>query len=50
MFYTKKTINIWDANVDDIVISKLAKAKTNSKNFDWIFSYIEYWIFHIFTF
>ena len=27
----KKPINIWDANVDNIVISKLVKPKTNSK-------------------
>ena len=26
-----KTINFWDANVDNIVISKLVKTKTNSK-------------------
>ena len=30
-FYTaKKPINIWDVNVDNIVISKLVKTKTNS--------------------
>ena len=28
---TKKPIKIWDVNVDDIVISKLIKTKTNSK-------------------
>ena len=27
----KKPINIWDVNVDNIVISKLVKTKTNSK-------------------
>ena len=27
----KKTYKIWDANVDNIVISKLVKPKTNSK-------------------
>ena len=31
-FYaTKKPIEIWDVNVDNTVISKLVKAKTNSK-------------------
>ena len=31
-FYAaKKPIKIWDVNVDNIVISKLAKTKTNSK-------------------
>ena len=31
-FYAaKKSIKIWDVNVDNIVISKLVKAKTNSK-------------------
>ena len=31
-FYAaKKPINIWDLNVDNIVISKLVKTKTNSK-------------------
>ena len=32
-FYSakKKTINIWDANADNIVISKLFITKTNSK-------------------
>ena len=30
-FYaSKKPIKIWDVNVDDIVISKLVKTKTNS--------------------
>ena len=28
----KKKTNIWDVNVDKIVISKLIKTKTNSKN------------------
>ena len=28
---TKKPIKIWDINIDNIVISKLVKAKTNSK-------------------
>ena len=27
----KKTINIWDVNVDNIIISKLVETKTNSK-------------------
>ena len=27
----KKTIRLWDVNVDNIVISKLVKTKTNSK-------------------
>ena len=31
-FYAvKKTISIWDVNVDNIVISKLVETKTNSK-------------------
>ena len=31
-FYAaKKTPNIWDVNVDNIVISKFVKTKTNSK-------------------
>ena len=31
-FYAaKKAINIWDVNVDNIVISKLVKTKTSSK-------------------
>ena len=30
-FAAKKPINIWDVNVDNIVISKLFKTKTNSK-------------------
>ena len=31
-FYTaKKPINIWDGNIDNVVISKLGKTKTNSK-------------------
>ena len=31
-FYaTKKPIEIWDVNVDNTVISKLVKTKTNSK-------------------
>ena len=31
-FYAaKKPINIWDVNVDNIVISKLIQTKTNSK-------------------
>ena len=31
-FYaTKRPIKIWDVNVDNIVISKLIKTKTNSK-------------------
>ena len=36
-FYaTKKPIKIWDVNVDNIVISKLVKTKTNSK---YLFGY-----------
>ena len=32
MFYAaKETIKIWDVNVDNIVIPKLVKTKTNSK-------------------
>ena len=31
-YATKRPTNIWDANVDNIVISKLVKTKTNSKN------------------
>ena len=27
----KKTINIWDVNIDDIVVSKLTETKTSSK-------------------
>ena len=27
----KKPINIWDVNIDNIVISKLVETKTNSK-------------------
>ena len=31
-FYaSKKPIKIWDVNVDNIVVSKLVKTKTNSK-------------------
>ena len=31
-FYAaQKTINIWDVNIDNIVISKLIETKTNSK-------------------
>ena len=31
-FYAaKKSLKIWDVNVDNIVISKLVKTKTNSK-------------------
>ena len=31
-FYaTKEPLEIWDVNVDNIVISKLVKAKTNSQ-------------------
>ena len=34
-FYAaKKPIKIWDVNVDNIVISKLVKIKTNSKYLD----------------
>ena len=31
MVQKKKTINIWDVNDDNIVISKLFETKTNSK-------------------
>ena len=31
MLQKKKPIEIWDANVDNIVISKLVETKTNSK-------------------
>ena len=31
----KKTINTWDVNVNNIVITKLIKIKKNSKNFIW---------------
>ena len=32
-FYAaKKAINIWDVNIDNIVISKLIETKTNFKN------------------
>ena len=31
-FYgAKKPMNIWDANVDNIIISRLLETKTNSK-------------------
>ena len=30
-YAAKKPINIWDVNVDNIVIPKLVKTKTNSK-------------------
>ena len=33
-FYAeKKPINIWDVNIDNIVVSKLVKTKTNPKYF-----------------
>ena len=31
IYAAKKPIKIWDVNVDNIVISKLVKTKTNSK-------------------
>ena len=31
MVQKKKTINIWDVNVDNIVIAKLVETKTNAK-------------------
>ena len=31
MLQKKKPLEIWDANVDNIVISKLVETKTNSK-------------------
>ena len=35
-FYAaKKSLKIWDVNVDNIVISKLVKTKTNSKYLIW---------------
>ena len=38
-FYAgKRPINIWDINVDNIVISKLVKTKTNSK---YLIRYLE---------
>ena len=36
-FYTAKKIKFWDFIVDNIVISKLVKTRTNSKYYDWIF-------------
>ena len=30
-FSCKKTVKVWDVNVDNIVVSKLVKTKTNSK-------------------
>ena len=37
-YATKKTINILDVNIDNIVISKLIETKTNSKysNFKYL--------------
>ena len=41
-FYgTKKTINIWDVNVNNIVISKLVEIKTNSK---YLIGYLDKYI------
>ena len=37
-FAGKKLINIWDVNVDNIVISKLLKTKNNSK---YLFGYLD---------
>ena len=37
-FAGKKLINIWDVNVDNIVISKLIKTKNNSK---YLFGYLD---------
>ena len=34
----KKTINIWDVNVDNIVISKLVKSKIN---FNYLIGYLD---------
>ena len=31
VYAAKKTINIWDINVNNIIVSKLIKTKTNSK-------------------
>ena len=31
MLQKKKTIDIWDVNIDNIIISKLIKTKTNFK-------------------
>ena len=33
VYITKKTIKIWDVNVDNIVVSNLTEIKTNSKYF-----------------
>ena len=34
-FGAKKSIKVWSFNVDNIIISKLAKTKTNSKYLIW---------------
>ena len=31
VYGTKKPINIWDVNVDNIIVSKLVETKANSK-------------------
>ena len=36
LYGAKKTVNIWDVNVDNVVVSKLIKTKTNPYVFDWI--------------
>ena len=33
IYVAKKTIKIWDVNVDSIIISKLIETKNNSKYF-----------------
>ena len=33
IYVAKKTIKIWDVNVDNIIISKLIETKNNSKYF-----------------
>ena len=37
-YVAKKSIKIWDVNVDNIVISKLIETKTNSK---YLFGYLD---------
>ena len=36
LYGAKKTANIWDVNVDNVVVSKLIKTKTNPYVFDCI--------------
>ena len=35
ILWCKKTINMWDVNVNNIVFSKLVETKTNSKYLKW---------------